>query len=317
MDNSIKKTLNLLGLGTNTFLIEDIEIDYKYFTPENLENDITDEAIDGNSNEEITTHVKTNNMILNISGTLSNISSILTSDFADKYERLIELTVSKKSLRITGTKFDDKNWVIKSITKTGEGLNYIDFDLVLREVKFVQTKNFTYPNTIRGRAEYKPVEKLAKTDTKILAWDGGEFQPNTISTLKKINKLHPSNINNYNNSKTIINFENKIPFIQKVDICGKEFEFEFYWRKEDDSIMLDLRDSNSNLLIEGEVLRYNLPLFYKLLPDDNGNIRQDFPQQLIIPLSPDGIYKRVGIETIFNSVHLTLKTINPGEGRAY
>lgn len=104
----------------------------------------------------------------------------------------------------------------------------------------------------------------------------------------------------------IINFPQDIPFIQKVDIEGKEFEFEFWWRKEDDTILFDLRDSNSNLIVSEEEIRYGIPLFYRMAPDENGNIRQDLPQKLIVPLSLEGYYIRVGIETLFSSVFLTL-----------
>lgn len=107
----------------------------------------------------------------------------------------------------------------------------------------------------------------------------------------------------------IIDFEQDIPFTQKVNIEGKIFEFDFYWRKQDDSILLDLKNENNEIIVKEEEIRYGIPLFYRMCPDVNGNIRQDLPQKLIVPLSQDLEYRRVGIETLFKSVFLTLQDV--------
>lgn len=108
----------------------------------------------------------------------------------------------------------------------------------------------------------------------------------------------------------IIEFEQDIPFSQKVNIEGKIFEFDFYWRKADDSILLDLKDDNNKLIVKGEEIRYGMPLFYRMCPDVNGNIRQDLPQKLIVPLTQNMKYERVGIETLFKTVFLTLQDVD-------
>lgn len=166
MELNLKKALNVAGIGTGTFFIENIEIDYRYFSPVNLTNEITEEAIDGDRNTDITTFIKNENMELEVKGTFSSAFGILTEDFKEKYLNLEELRNSKKQINILGTDYDDKTWAIKSITKDDEGLNYIDFTLILRELKFVKVKRFTYDNTVRGRAEYKPPTKKNSAQIK-------------------------------------------------------------------------------------------------------------------------------------------------------
>lgn len=104
-----------------------------------------------------------------------------------------------------------------------------------------------------------------------------------------------------------LDFKPDIPFTQKVDIEGNEFEFEFWWRKSDDTILLNLYNSNSELLVSNEEIRYGMPLFSRMI---GKGIRQDLPQKLIVPISETGKYERVGIDNIFIKVHLILKEID-------
>ena len=166
MELNLKKALNVAGIGTGTFFIENIEIDYKYFSPINLTNEITEEAIDGDINTDISTYIKKNNMELEIKGTLSSAFGILTQEFKEKYLALEEFRNNKKQINILGTDYDNKSWAIKSITKDDEGLNYIDFTIILRELRFVKVKKFTYDNSVRGRAEYKPKTKKSEAQIK-------------------------------------------------------------------------------------------------------------------------------------------------------
>lgn len=166
MNANIKKALNILGIGVGTFFIEDIEIDYKYFTPTTLTNEITEEAIDGDINTDITTHIKKNKMEIKVSATLTSTLSIFNGGFKNKFDKLRELHLSGKVIKITGTDYDDKNWVIQSLTDNDEGINYIDIEVILKEVEFVAVKTFEYDSTVRGRAEYKPPQKKSKAEIK-------------------------------------------------------------------------------------------------------------------------------------------------------
>lgn len=104
----------------------------------------------------------------------------------------------------------------------------------------------------------------------------------------------------------ILDFKGIIPFRQKFVVDNKEFELLFEWRKIDDSIMYTLFDSNSNLICEREPMIYGEPLWSKFLPDKNYNIRQDYPQKLLVPLSNDG-EEKIGIDNIFKTIFITLQ----------
>lgn len=102
-----------------------------------------------------------------------------------------------------------------------------------------------------------------------------------------------------------LEIEPLIPLIQTIMVDGANFKLNFYWREYDDSVMVDLLDEENNILIKGDTVRLNIPLFTKFLPDGNLNIPQKFPQKLIVPLA-DNEYVRVGINTLFVDIHLYL-----------
>lgn len=102
-----------------------------------------------------------------------------------------------------------------------------------------------------------------------------------------------------------LEIEPLIPLIQTIMVDGANFKLNFYWREYDDSVMVDLLDEENNILIKGDTVRLNIPLFTKFIPDGNLNIPQNFPQKLIVPLA-DTEYVRVGINTLFVVVHLYL-----------
>lgn len=103
----------------------------------------------------------------------------------------------------------------------------------------------------------------------------------------------------------VLNFEPIIPFRQKIDIDNTEFEFEFTWRRYDDTVILNIY-KDDKLVIENEELRYGRPLFGRYMPDSQGNIRRDLPQKVLIPLNQDGVYTRCGIKTLFTDIQIAV-----------
>lgn len=108
----------------------------------------------------------------------------------------------------------------------------------------------------------------------------------------------------------IIDFKGTIPFRQQFIVEGTVFKMEFYYRKIDDTILCDLYDENDNLLSGLNPIRFKQPLFSHMIPDINGNIRKDFPQKLLVSMSTTGASERVGIDTLFKTVFITLQPAN-------
>ena len=103
-----------------------------------------------------------------------------------------------------------------------------------------------------------------------------------------------------------LNIQAVIPLIQQINVEGTIFKLDFYWRKHDDTVMVNLLDAEDNLLISDCEIRLNLPLFTENFPDKNLNIPLNFPQKLIVPFSDNNEFIRVGIDTLFINVHLYL-----------
>lgn len=116
----------------------------------------------------------------------------------------------------------------------------------------------------------------------------------------------------------IIEFKGTLPFKQKFELDGKKWVIDFYYRNIDDTVMCDLYDETNKVLSRNNSLRYGEPLFSHLLPDRNQLIRLDFPQMLLVPLSFDGVERRVGKDNFLKEILITLQDANwyiPTSGR--
>ena len=112
-----------------------------------------------------------------------------------------------------------------------------------------------------------------------------------------------------------LDFTQSIPFEQVVNIEGKEFLFSFHWRKTDDVVLCDLSTATGETIVIDEELRYGMPLFFRHIPDSNGNINQKFPQKLILPITENGEYLRLGIESLFKEITLVLVDVEVAKTR--
>ncbi|MGL5595839.1 MAG: phage baseplate protein [Cetobacterium sp.] len=162
----VKNTLSVLGIELGALYIDDIKVDYRFLTPTDLDSEITDEKIEGDETSDISTHIYNKNVYLTIDGSFSNIRY----DHSDKYQKLVDKRNEKKHVKLLGTDFDDRIFAIEKITKKDEGINYLDFEIILKEMVFSQIKTFTYSDSVRSRAEFKPKEKKSKTSA--VPWEG-------------------------------------------------------------------------------------------------------------------------------------------------
>ena len=158
----VDKLLGVMGLGLEKVYINFVELTNVYFFSNNYTSEITEEAIDGEDGMDVSTHIKNKNVELSINFTLST----LLFGQKDLYEELVWYRDTKKIIQLTGTDFDNLDFAIQSIVKTGEGINFIDGTIVLKELKFVVALEFEYDDTVKGRAEYKKSKKKSKSKTK-------------------------------------------------------------------------------------------------------------------------------------------------------
>lgn len=108
--------------------------------------------------------------------------------------------------------------------------------------------------------------------------------------------------------------KDKIPYRTKIKFSNGIFEFRFRYNRFADRIYVDVYNEDSELLADSEKLVYGIPLWYKILEDNDGNLNIDFPDKYIIPLSADGEERPVNLKNLQENIFLTIQDRYNPEG---
>lgn len=145
----IRSLLSVLGVKGDQIFINDIRIDCNFFAPITLESEITEENIDATEGKIISTHVQKQKIEYEIHGVAYNLDYMNNT----AYDKLKEYWDTKELINIVGSEFDDKDFTILNINKIDEGINFVELNITLKELEFVQAEEFEYDATLQGRAE--------------------------------------------------------------------------------------------------------------------------------------------------------------------
>lgn len=159
--------LKKFGFSFGQVLIGDLILSDVYFSPYELKKNSTSLAIDGDRNQDIDVYTKIEQVKYNVKGFFQSDLDAGKS----KYEEL-ERYLTDKPTRIfnfTGTPFDDKDFILESINRIDEGINFTEFSFVAKEMNFAEVKQFTTENkNIPGINKGKKVGGLAKVKDKVI-----------------------------------------------------------------------------------------------------------------------------------------------------
>lgn len=149
LNTLINAALSLFGLGAGQLLINGVLVNYHFFEPISLESEVTEESIDASDGQIVTTHIQKKLIEYEIRGTFTNI--IYSTNVS--YSKIKEMWDTKQIITLAGSEFDERLFAIADFTKDEIGLTHNDFTLTLKELNFVQPKEFEYDSTLQGRAK--------------------------------------------------------------------------------------------------------------------------------------------------------------------
>ena len=132
----INSLLNILGFPYGRIFVNSLPLNDVFFIETEEENEVTDYAIDGNRNTDLTLYVKRVPITFQIRGFLQN------SDI-QKFEELRNMLINKTMITFNGTSFDDRDFVMISIKKVNEGYNYLEYEFTVRELILAEITEFT------------------------------------------------------------------------------------------------------------------------------------------------------------------------------
>lgn len=173
IDIDFKDVMGYLGVELGEMKINDIILKDVYFTPTEERTEITDEGIDS-PNKNVTNHARNELLEIGITGTFaSQFGKVLDIDFLN----LSEIRKNKQLVKLAGTDFDDLDFMIQSLGKLDQGYNFIDYSIVLKEVRFVTIEEFEYDGSLQGRAEFKKdkAKKKKKTEGKAIPFKEDDY----------------------------------------------------------------------------------------------------------------------------------------------
>lgn len=105
---------------------------------------------------------------------------------------------------------------------------------------------------------------------------------------------------------SIIKIEkDNIPYSFEV-LLNETYRLYFKWNELADQIVVDLHDVDDNPIFIGETMVYNQPLWWSVMEDIKGNLRQGFPDNYLIPRSVDGVERDVNFENLQDKIVLTV-----------
>lgn len=138
--------LKRVGFEFGQVLMNDVILRNVYFTPWTSEKETTVEAIDGDGiNTDVDTYTKLKQQQYEVRGYLQEILAFSEKHKTD-FETIREMFKDNSIVNLIGTDFDDKNFLIVSVSKLEEGMNFIEFSIRLKEVIFAEVKTFTTEN---------------------------------------------------------------------------------------------------------------------------------------------------------------------------
>lgn len=106
---------------------------------------------------------------------------------------------------------------------------------------------------------------------------------------------------------TIISIDKDlIPYKFKIKFSNGTFQFHIRYNSYSDRILIDLYNSDEDIVHDNAQLTYGIPLFYNFLEDSNGNLNNNYPNKYIIPLSTDDVEVECNFENLGDTYFLML-----------
>lgn len=134
--------LERIGFTFGQIIINDLILRDVFFAPWTSEKEMTTEAIDGDINTDIDTYSKIKQQEYEVKGFFQmNIFSF--SDPKSDFQKLNDIFLKNEVFSFLGTDFDDKTFAIRNLKKIKEGLNFIEFSFVAKEMIFAMVETFT------------------------------------------------------------------------------------------------------------------------------------------------------------------------------
>lgn len=128
--------LGLLGFRFGSIYVNNLQLRDVFFSEVEETKDITEYAIDGDRNTDLSLHIKYNPKEYTVRGFFQD------SDMSD-FEVIQELYRAKEPLTLIGTPFDNIDFTMESYRKVDEGYNYLEFEFTLRELILAEIREFT------------------------------------------------------------------------------------------------------------------------------------------------------------------------------
>lgn len=138
----VGNVLERLGFTFGQVIIGDVSLRNVFFSPWTSSKNFTTEPIDGDQNTDIDTYSKIEQQKYVVTGFLQNLLAI-SNRHKNDFETLNKYFKENKPFKFIGTDFDDRFFIMSSITKNDEGFNYITFTLEVKELNLAQVKEFT------------------------------------------------------------------------------------------------------------------------------------------------------------------------------
>lgn len=161
----LKRAMNAYGLKEG-ILINSVPIRQRYFRPHSIIKEITDKPINGDNSTDITVFQKTRLLEYELSGSFTSV----LGDPETLYWELFKMIDKGDKIQLAGTDFDDRTFLGSSLTMTKKGINFVDFTLLLKEIKLVSIKKFQISENARIQAKHGKTNKSGKINksTKII-----------------------------------------------------------------------------------------------------------------------------------------------------
>ena len=100
--------------------------------------------------------------------------------------------------------------------------------------------------------------------------------------------------------------KDSIPYTFSLKFTNDTFKFCIRYNAYSDRVIMDLYDTDNNLIQDNETLTYGIPLFKQFMEDGSGNLNSDYPDKYIIPLASDGEEVECNLSNLGESYFLAL-----------
>ena len=97
-----------------------------------------------------------------------------------------------------------------------------------------------------------------------------------------------------------------IPYKFNLKFTNDTFKFCIRYNSYSDRIVIDLYDTDDNIIQDNATVTYGIPMFMQFMEDSNGNLNPNYPDKYIIPLSTDGEEVTCNLENLGETYFLTL-----------